>query len=286
MNEKNGLVISGWLILLLFIPLGVFLVYSLSQNVADNLNTARLGIIIPSLFLYLYLFNGFYTNEPNESVIQLFFGSYIGTDKKTGFRYTIPLFRKIKLSLRIQDFETELIKVNDLNGNPIELSAIVIWKIKDTYAAYFEIEDYNNYIRKQSIAALRTLAMKYPYEATNTYTESLITHTEEVSESLIMQIQEKVQLSGLEIVEARINHLSYAKEIAAAMLQRQQASAIISAKTEIVEGAVGMVEMAINNLESKEIVTFNSEDKRKLVSNLLVVLCSDQGTQPIIETST
>ncbi len=284
MKEKTGFSANGWIILLILIVIGFFLVTFLMQNIGVKKDETIMTILMPTLALIAFIVGGFYTVEPNESVIQLFFGSYIGTDKNSGFRWTIPFFRKIRLSLRIQDFETELIKVNDLNGNPIELSAIVIWKIKDTYSAYFEIEDYNNYIRKQSIAALRTLAMKYPYEAFDSFTESLITHTEEIAENLKLQIQERVQLSGLEIIEARINHLSYAKEIASAMLQRQQASAIISAKTEIVEGAVGMVQMAINNLESKNIVTFNPEDKRKLVSNLLIVLCSDQGTQPIIET--
>lgn len=284
MKEKTGFSANGWLMLLILIVIGFFLATFLMQNIGIKKDETILIIFMPTLALIAFIVGGFYTIEPNESVIQLFFGSYIGTDKNSGFRWTIPFFRKIRLSLRVQDFETELIKVNDLNGNPIELSAIVIWKIKDTYSAYFEIEDYNNYIRKQSIAALRTLAMKYPYEAFDSFTESLITHTEEIADNLKLQIQERVQLSGLEIIEARINHLSYAKEIASAMLQRQQASAIISAKTEIVEGAVGMVQMAINNLESKNIVTFNPEDKRKLVSNLLVVLCSDQGTQPIIET--
>lgn len=284
MKEKSGFSINGWLLLAITLALGfAFLAKPLMQLITTQNETA-IFYIIPTAILASFILRGFYTIEPNESIIQMFLGSYIGTDKKSGFRWTIPFFKRTRASLRIQDFETELIKVNDLNGNPIELSAIVIWRIQDTYAAYFDVEEFEKFIRKQSIAALRGLAMKYPYESFNADTQSLITHIEEVADQLKIDVQEKVNAAGLEIIEARINHLSYAKEIAAAMLQRQQAGAIISAKTEIVEGAVGMVQMAINNLESQDIVTFDPDSKRSLVSNLLVVLCSDQGTQPIIQT--
>ncbi len=284
MKEKSGFSINGWLLLAITLALGfAFLAGPLMRLITSNDETA-IFYIVPSVVLGSFILRGFYTIEPNESIIQMFLGSYIGTDKKSGFRWTIPFFKRTRASLRIQDFETELIKVNDLNGNPIELSAIVIWRIQDTYSAYFDVEEFEKFIRKQSIAALRGLAMKYPYESFHADTQSLITHIEEVADQLKIDVQEKVDAAGLEIIEARINHLSYAREIASAMLQRQQASAIISAKTEIVEGAVGMVQMAINNLESKNIVTFDAEGKRKLVSDLLVVLCSDQGTQPIIQT--
>ena len=283
MKEKSGFSINGWLLLAITLVGVAFLAKPLIALITAN-SDAAIFYIVPAAILGSFILRGFYTIEPNESIIQMFLGSYIGTDKKSGFRWTIPFFKRTRASLRIQDFETELIKVNDLNGNPIELSAIVIWRIQDTYSAYFDVEEFEKFIRKQSIAALRGLAMKYPYESFHADTQSLITHIEEVADQLKIDVQEKVDAAGLEIIEARINHLSYAKEIAAAMLQRQQAGAIISAKTEIVEGAVGMVQMAINNLESQDIVTFDPDSKRSLVSNLLVVLCSDQGTQPIIQT--
>lgn len=284
MKEKKGFSMNAWLIVFFILALIIFSVVNV-VNLLNGPNEATIFTFFLSTFLItVFCISGLYTLEPNENMVLMFFGKYVGTDKSVGFRWTNPLYKKRKMSLRIQDFETELIKVNDLNGNPIELSAIVIWRIQDTYAAYFEVEDYSKFITKQSISALRSLAMKYPYEAFSEDTESLITHTEEVADNLKIQIQERVSMAGLEILEARINHLSYAREIASAMLQRQQASAIISAKTEIVEGAVGMVQMALNNLESENIATFNPADKTRLVSNLLVVLCSDQGTQPIINT--
>ncbi len=283
MKERRGFSINGWLVILLVLGSGV--IGSLYfEEMLSFIDEAFLGIIISGFgFILMLALLGFYTIEPNESVIQTFLGNYIGTDKNSGFRWTSMFFKRRKVSLRVHDFETELIKVNDLNGNPIEVSAIVIWRVKDTYASYFDVEDYKQFIQKQSVAALRGLAMKYPYESVQKYKTALITHTEVIAENLKVKIQERVDLAGLEIIEARINHLSYAKEIAAAMLQRQQASAIVSAKTEIVDGAVGMVKLALENLEKENIVSLQEADKRKLVSNLLVVLCSDQGTQPMIE---
>ena len=283
MKEKKGFSINGWIVALLLLVFVAFMASKIFNNGAGIDRPENVAMLIPTFILVLFVFRGLYVIEPNEAIIQMFFGSYVGTDKQHGYRWTIPFFKRTRASLRVQDFETEMIKVNDLNGNPIQISAIVIWRIKDTYAAYFDVEDFGNFLTRQSVAALRGLAMKYPYEASEEHGHSLITHTEEVAENLKVEVQNKLDQAGIEIMESRINHLSYAREIAAAMLQRQQASAIISARTEIVEGAVGMVEMAINQLENKEIVSFTPEDKRKLVTNLLVVLCSEQSTQPIIE---
>lgn len=284
MKEKKGFSVNGWIIGLILLFMIIFVAMKFLGNPRQMNQPDNVVFFIPVVILFLFIVRGFYVVEPNEAIIQMFYGSYIGTDKQDGFRWTIPLFKKTRASLRVQDFETEMIKVNDLNGNPIQISAIVIWRIRDTYAAYFDVENFAQFLTRQSVAALRGLAMKYPYEAGEEFAHSLITHTEEVAENLKIEIQQKLDQAGIEIMESRINHLSYAREIAAAMLQRQQASAIISARTEIVEGAVGMVDMAIQQLEEKEIVNFTPEDKRKLVTNLLVVLCSDQGTQPIIET--
>ncbi len=282
MKEKKGFSISGWIVALILLVFALFMANKVFNSGAAIDRPESVALIIPTIFVLLFISRGLYVIEPNEAIIQMFFGSYVGTDKQDGYRWTVPFFKRTRASLRVQDFETEMIKVNDLKGNPIQISAIVIWRIKDTYAAYFDVEDFGKFLTRQSVAALRGLAMKYPYEAEEGV-HSLITHTEAVAENLKIEIQEKLDQAGIEIMESRINHLSYAREIAAAMLQRQQASAIISARTEIVEGAVGMVEMAINQLEDKEIVSFTPEDKRKLVTNLLVVLCSEQGTQPIIE---
>ncbi len=282
MKEKKGFSINGWIVALILLVFALFMANKIFNSGTPIDRPENIVLIIPTIFILLFISRGLYVIEPNEAIIQMFFGSYVGTDKQDGYRWTIPFFKRTRASLRVQDFETEMIKVNDLKGNPIQISAIVIWRIKDTYAAYFDVEDFGKFLTRQSVAALRGLAMKYPYEA-DEGAHSLITHTEVVAENLKIEIQEKLDQAGIEIMESRINHLSYAREIAAAMLQRQQASAIISARTEIVEGAVGMVEMAINQLEDKEIVSFTPEDKRKLVTNLLVVLCSEQGTQPIIE---
>lgn len=282
MKEKKGFSINGWIVALILLLFALFMANKIFNSGLPVDRPENMLLLIPTILGLLFISRGLYVIEPNEAIIQMFFGSYVGTDKQDGYRWTIPFFKRTRASLRVQDFETEMIKVNDLKGNPIQISAIVIWRIKDTYAAYFDVEDFGKFLTRQSVAALRGLAMKYPYEA-DEGAHSLITHTEVVAENLKIEIQEKLDQAGIEIMESRINHLSYAREIAAAMLQRQQASAIISARTEIVEGAVGMVEMAINQLEDKEIVSFTPEDKRKLVTNLLVVLCSEQGTQPIIE---
>ncbi len=282
MKEKKGFSVNGWIVALILLVFAFFMANRIFNSGTAIDRPENIVLVIPTVLILLFMSRGLYVIEPNEAIIQMFFGSYVGTDKQDGYRWTIPFFKRTRASLRVQDFETEMIKVNDLKGNPIQISAIVIWRIKDTYAAYFDVEDFGKFLTRQSVAALRGLAMKYPYEA-DEGAHSLITHTEEVAENLKIEIQNKLDQAGIEIMESRINHLSYAREIAAAMLQRQQASAIISARTEIVEGAVGMVEMAINQLEDKEIVSFTPEDKRKLVTNLLVVLCSEQGTQPIIE---
>ncbi len=282
MKEKKGFSVNGWIVALILLVFALFMANRIFNSGTAIDRPENIMLVVPTVLVLLFMSRGLYVIEPNEAIIQMFFGSYVGTDKQDGYRWTIPFFKRTRASLRVQDFETEMIKVNDLKGNPIQISAIVIWRIKDTYAAYFDVEDFGKFLTRQSVAALRGLAMKYPYEA-DEGAHSLITHTEEVAENLKIEIQNKLDQAGIEIMESRINHLSYAREIAAAMLQRQQASAIISARTEIVEGAVGMVEMAINQLEDKEIVSFTPEDKRKLVTNLLVVLCSEQGTQPIIE---
>ena len=202
-----------------------------------------------------------------------------------GLRWANPLFSKTTISLRVRNFETDRSKVNDADGNPIEIAAVVVWKVVDTAEATFEVDDFINFMHVQSESAVRNLATRYPYDTRDDTEVSLRGKTEEIAEQLQTEIQGRLQKAGLEVLEARITHLAYAPEIASSMLQRQQASAIVEAKEKIVEGAVGMVEMALDSLSSRGIVDLDEERKASLVSNLLVVLCSDRGTQPVLSTA-
>ena len=248
---------------------------------------------------------GFMPVPPNESRVLLLFGEYIGTVRETGFFWVNPFFSKRKLSLRIRNFETgststpeeknqagqvvkasgrtagKPSKVNDSDGNPVDISAVVVWRVVDTAEALFEVDDFEHFVEVQSEAALRDLASRHPYDSDDE-TISLRGNPEEVCETLKSDIQRRLDNAGVEVVEARLSHLAYAQEIAAAMLQRQQAQAVVSARTKIVEGAVGMVEMALDQLRQNEIVELDEERKATMVSNLLVVLCSDRATQPVV----
>jgi regulator of protease activity HflC (stomatin/prohibitin superfamily) len=224
--------------------------------------------------------------NPNEAQVLQLFGSYAGTAKTPGLRFANPFFTKRRISLRVRNFESARLKVNDNEGNPIEIASVVVWRVVETAEAMFEVDDYENYVHVQSEAALRNLATSYAYDAHDEHTRSLRGHTAEVAEHLKHEIQDRLAKAGVEVLEARISHLAYAPEIAAAMLQRQQAGAIIAARQRIVEGAVGMVEMALEMLSRKEIVHLDEERKAAMVSNLLVVLCGEKGAQPILNTGT
>jgi len=229
---------------------------------------------------------GLFTVAPNEARVLQFFGDYVGTVRTPGLRWANPLFTKQKVSVRIRNFESSKLKVNDLEGNPIEIAAVIVWRVVDTAEAVFEVDDYNNYVHVQSEAALRNLAMNYSYDSHDDITASLRGTTAKVADHLQQEIQERLSKAGVEGMESRISHLAYAPEIAAAMLQRQQAGAIIAARQRIVEGAVGMVEMALAMLAEKGVVQLDEERKAAMVSNLLVVLCSDRHTQPVVNTGT
>ena len=225
---------------------------------------------------------GLFTVGPNEAKVLQLFGNYMGTVREPGLRWVNPFFSKRGLSLRVRNFESERLKVNDLAGNPIEIAAVVVWRVVDTAEALFHVDNYDNFVHVQSESALRSMALSYPYDAHQEGEISLRSHTAEVAEHLKTEIQERLSQAGVEVLEARISHLAYAPEIAQAMLQRQQASAIIAARQKIVEGAVGMVEMALQMLSHQNIVELDNEKKAAMVSNLLVVLCSERGTQPIV----
>ena len=229
---------------------------------------------------------GFFIVQPNHGVVLQLFGHYVGTCREAGLRWTNPFYAKRPVSLRIRNFESSKLKVNDLEGSPIEIAAVVVWQVQDTAEACFNVDDYENFVHVQSEAALRQLATSYPYDLHDQHRISLRSHSREINEHLQREVQERLESAGVSVLEARVSHLAYAPEIAQAMLQRQQASAIIAARTRIVEGAVSMVQMALAELAQKGVVQLDDERRAAMVSNLLVVLCSDRSTQPVVNTGT
>jgi hypothetical protein len=247
---------------------------------------ATLLTAVGLLLLWVFLMTGFFMVSPNEAKVLQLFGDYGGTAKIPGLRYANPLYKYRKLSLRVRNFESGQLKVNDHEGNPIEIAAVVVWRVVETAEATFEVDDYEHYVRVQSEAALRNAATSYPYDSHEDGVVSLRGSTGAVADHLKGEVQQRLDKAGVEVLEARISHLAYAPEIAAAMLQRQQAGAIIAARQRIVEGAVGMVEMALQMLSHKGIVTLDEERKAAMVSNLLVVLCGSKDAQPVVNTGT
>ena len=232
--------------------------------------------------LLLVAFAGFYMIEPNQTAVLSLFGRYIGTVKDPGLRWNNPFFAARKVSQRIRNFESGKLKVNDLDGSPIEIASVVVWQVVDSAEAVYNVDDYESFVHIQSEAALRAMATSYPYDQHEDGKVSLRSHAADISKHLTEEIQERLALAGVSVLEARISHLAYAPEIAQAMLQRQQAGAIIAARTRIVEGAVSMVEMALEQLSKRGIVELDTERKAAMVSNLLVVLCGERSTQPVV----
>lgn len=241
-----------------------------------------LSLLIVPLPLVIVCLFGFFIVNPNEAVVLQLFGKYKGTTKEPGLRWANPFYSKAKVSLRVHNFECAKLKVNDNTGNPIEIAAVVVWKVIDSAEALFHVQSYENFVHVQSEAALRNLASRYAYDAHATGEIALRSHTEEIAEKLKAEIQQRLAQAGVEVLEARISHLAYAPEIAGAMLRRQQASAVVAARQKIVDGAVGMVEMALKALSEQHIVTLDEEKKATMVSNLLVVLCSERDTNPVV----
>jgi regulator of protease activity HflC (stomatin/prohibitin superfamily) len=285
-QERECRAVSGWLMLgLLFADIAVIVL--LIQGFASRqAATAGEVITLIALLLVAILISvGFFIVEPNGSKVMLLFGSYRGTVKRSGFQWVNPFMTKRAVSLRARTLNGEKLKVNDLAGNPVEIAAIVVWRVRDTFAASFEVDNYAQYVSMQSEVAVRHLASSYPYDAEDEAV-SLRRNADEVSAALQAELQERLERAGVEVLEARLSHLAYAPEIAGAMLRRQQAAAIISARQRIVEGAVGMVEMALDRLEEYQKLTLDEERKAAMVSNLLVVLCSDHAVQPVVNTGT
>ena len=285
MNERTYSAPSGIPALITLVALlllnGVWLVNSIQQRSVGFIITSVLaGIVL------LIALAGFFTVAPNEGKVLQFFGRYVGTVRDAGPRWANPFYSKRGVSLRVRNFESSKLKVNDLDGNPIEIAAVVVWQVVDTAEALFHVNDYEDFVHIQSESALRAMATSYPYDSHDTGALSLRSHGKEISDHLQKEIQERLASAGVSVIEARITHLAFAPEIAQAMLQRQQASAIIAARTRIVEGAVSMVEMALAQLKTRGVVDLDEERKAAMVSTLLVVLCGERGTPPIVNTGT
>jgi regulator of protease activity HflC (stomatin/prohibitin superfamily) len=285
LREKEHKSINGLLVLLVGLVMVVVSTIGLiSAAKAEQPAMAVAWVIV--LTLTFLVMAGLFTVNPNEARVLTLFGRYIGTEREAGLWFANPFYAKKRISLRVRNFETAKLKVNDNHGNPIEIAAVVVWKVVDSAEALFEVDDYLHYMQTQSESAIRALAQTYPYDAHMLDEVALSTHPAEVAKGLQAAIQDRLEKAGVNVIEARISHLAYAPEIASAMLRRQQASAIIAARKKIVEGAVGMVENALELISQKSIVHLDDERKAAMVSNLLVVLCSDRDAQPIVNTGT
>lgn len=271
---------SGWLMLLLNLLLIGFCIFCFSRFPDPPFMIAGIVFAIASMITM----GGFIAIEPNNSKVLTLFGSYIGTIKSSGFYWTNPFYTKRKISLRANNLDTKAIKVNDKHGNPIIIGAVVVWNVDNSYKAAFEVDNYPSFVLTQSESAIRKLAGHYSYDNFEDENAEITLRSsgDEVSQMLEREIAERLAIAGIVIIEARISHLAYAEEIASAMLQRQQATAIVAARSKIVEGAVGMVEMALEQLSRKDIVTLDEERKAQMVSNLMLVLCGDKSAQPVI----
>ena len=282
-SEKKAVAFPGIILVLLGLVLAITTLVFFVQGV-ENENPALLIPAVVCFLATLLVFMGLFVNAPNEAKVLTVFGTYTGTVRDSGFWWANPLATKKKLSLRIRNFSSEQIKVNDLHGNPIEIAAVVVWQVTETARASFDVEAFESFVTVQSETALRALASEFPYDAQDEVRSSLRSNPTEVANLLKTQLQARLDLSGVTVLEARLTHLAYAPEIAHAMLRRQQAQAIVAARGKIVEGAVAMVQGALQALSDRNIVTLDEERKAAMVNNLLVALVSDKDSQPVINT--
>ena len=279
-TEKTITPLNGYLVVVMLLVLAALILYGFISN------NMMLGVA--SFLIFVLLTKGFIVVSPNSSKVLLLFGDYKGSVKQSGFFWINPLYNRTSLSLRARNFESEKIKVNDKMGNPIMISVLLVWKVKDTFKATFEVDNYENFIRIQTDSAVRKLAGSFPYDhfEDEKATVTLSTNFDDVNKALEHEVTQRLEIAGIEVVESRIGYLAYAPEIAHSMLRRQQASAVVAARHKIVEGAVGMVESALKLLADKEIIEFDEDRKAAMVSNLMVVLCGDSETKPVINTGT
>ncbi len=274
---------SGYLMIVVLAVVQLSLAFALEAAIQAQSVAAIIGLVIASVIV-LICWAGLFMVHPNEAKVLQLFGKYVGTTHEPGLRWANPFYSKASVSTRIRNFECSKLKVNDANGSPIEIAAVVVWKVFDTAEALFEVDDYAGFVEIQSESALRNLGTTYPYEPHDGESVALRSNPQEIAEALVKEIQDRLTQAGITVIEARISHLAYAPEIANAMLRRQQASAIIAARKLIVRGAVGMVHLALDELAEKDIVRLDEERKAAMVSNLLVVLCSDESAQPVLNT--
>jgi uncharacterized protein (DUF58 family) len=285
LREKEIKGLSGWLMLFLLLTLGILSIVMLIRSAGDGNGLGAVVWVVVLVVSGGSLF-GLTVVNPNQAKVVQVFGTYQGSLKQQGLRWVNPLSTRRRVSLRVRNFESSKLKVNDQDGNPIEIAAVVVWRVIDTAEAMFMVDDYEHFLHVQAESAVRNLATSYPYDSHSDSQMSLRMSVIEIAHKMRDEIQERLTTAGIEIIEARITHLAYAAEIASAMLRRQQANAIIAARQKIVEGAVGMVEMALDLLSAKGVVQLDEERKASMVSNLLVVLCSDRDAQPIVNTGT
>jgi len=253
----------------------------------SGVQTENTYLILPAVLVAIVLlicFGGFFMVHPNQARVLTLFGTYVGSARDTGLRWANPFYAKKAVSLRVRNFDCDPLKVNDSSGNPIEIAAVVVWKVVDSAEASFEVDDYISFVEIQTEAALRNLATSYPYESHSGDQIALRSNQQEVAEQLKMEVQDRLEKAGVEVIEARISHLAYAQEIASAMLKRQQAQAIVAARRTIVDGAVGMVKLALDELKEQGVIELDDERKAAMVSNLLVVLCAQENAQPVLNT--
>jgi regulator of protease activity HflC (stomatin/prohibitin superfamily) len=286
MNERQGFSVAGIPFVGFCLLLAAAAIWLILSSAGQQPPLPWFGGGVALLALTVFLLRGFFQVAPNEGQVVQLFGEYAGTVREEGLRWTNPFYTRRRVSLRVRNFESGKLKVNDSDGNPIEIAAVVVWQVVDTAEAVFQVDDYENFVHIQSESALRQMAQNYPYDAHDDGKPSLRSHGEVINNHLRDEIQARLDKAGVSVIEARISHLAYAQEIAQAMLQRQQASAIVAARERIVEGAVGMVAMALDRLREQGVVELDEERKAAMVSNLLVVLCGDRATQPVVNAGT
>jgi regulator of protease activity HflC (stomatin/prohibitin superfamily) len=282
-QEREATTLPGMLMVLLLL---VFTAATAWWVIVSFLNLLNPVASIVALAFVLFLWGGFFIVQPNQAAVLQFFGKFVGVERASGLRWANPLYTKKQVTLRVRNFESSKLKVNDSEGSPIEIAAVVVWQVHDPAEAVFNVDSYEDFVHVQSEAALRQMATSYPYDLHEDHKIALRSHSREINEHLKREVQDRLERAGVTVAEARVSHLAYAPEIAQAMLQRQQAAAIIAARTRIVEGAVTIVHMALDRLAEKGVVRLDEERKAAMVSNLLVVLCGERGATPVVNTGT
>ena len=282
-QERSVITLSGTLVVVVLVAAASIDVWWFLDSVARG-GSPLSQLVLGALLAFAWF--GLFIVQPNQAAVLQFFGKFVGVERKSGLRWANPFYSKKAVTLRVRNFESGKLKVNDLEGSPIEIAAVVVWQVHDSAEAVFNVDNYENFVHVQSEAALRQMATSYPYDLQDEHKIALRSHSKEINDHLKEEIQDRLERAGVTVIEARVSHLAYAPEIAQAMLQRQQAAAIIAARTRIVEGAVSMVHMALEQLAQRGVVQLDEERKAAMVSNLLVVLCGERGTQPIVNTGT